>query len=119
MSDTGSDFTGSVVLLEKKMSKMTDNVSIVELSHLVEFYLVGVEDLVRSSNLAHDKCVFFVSRDVSRRVLDVNRQIAFLRSFRCLALWYLLVCSFIDEYDFLYVVSSCRSLRFCSSRDSV
>ena len=97
MSDTGSDFTSSVVLLEKKMSKMTDNVSIVELSHLVEFYLVGVEDLVRSSNLAHDKCVFFVSRDVSRRVLDVNRQIAF----RCLALWYLLVCRFENDCDFL------------------
>ena len=61
VSDTGSDFTSSVALLEKKMSTMTCNVSIGELGYLV--------DLVRSSNLAHSKCVFFASRDASRRPL--------------------------------------------------
>ena len=52
-SETGSDFTNSVVLLENKLSKMTGNVSIGDLGHLV--------DLVRPSNLAHNECFFFAS----------------------------------------------------------
>ena len=52
----GSDFTSSVALLEKKLSKMKVNVPIGELGHLV--------DLVRRGNLAHNECVLFASRDV-------------------------------------------------------
>ena len=42
--------------------------------------------LVQPSNLAHNECVFFASRDASRKVMGVKRPIAFLRLFQCLAL---------------------------------
>ena len=50
------------------MSNITVNVSVGELGHLME--------LVRPNNLAHSKCVFFASRDTSKKALDVKRSIA-------------------------------------------
>ena len=43
----------SVTIFDKKLSKITGSVSMGELGHLVV--------LVRPSNLAHSRCVFFAS----------------------------------------------------------